>query len=154
MKKGACSGRRLHWLFEQWIRTSCPLTVLFCTHVTELETQIHVRICARSGALIASAIRLSQCLHPTRPLQGATLVRHTPLAGSSGLSRAVGAGFHVVPVLPGLTARNTPYPLQISCLKFDIQVIRLIRQDKTRIGPVFSDPMGALLYPAMRGQFH
>ena len=112
MKKGACSGRRLHWPFGQWIRTSCPLTVLFCTHVTELETQIHVRICARSGALIASAIRLSQCLHPTRPLQGATLVRHTPLAGSSGLSRAVGAGFHVVPVLPGLTARNTPYPLQ------------------------------------------
>ena len=107
-----CSGRRLHWLFGQWIRTSCPLTVLFCTHVTELETQIHVRICARSGALIASAIRLSQCLHPTRPLQGATLVRHTPLAGSSGLSRAVGAGFHVVPVLPGLTARNIPYPLQ------------------------------------------
>ena len=26
-----CSGRRLHWLFGQWIRTSCPLTVLFCT---------------------------------------------------------------------------------------------------------------------------
>ena len=111
MKKGACSGQRLHWLFGQWIRTSCPLTVLFCTHVTELETQIHVCICARSGALIASAIRLSLHLHPTRPLQGATLVRHTPLAGSSGLSRAVGAGFHVVPVLPGLTARNIPYPL-------------------------------------------
>ena len=69
-----CSGRRLHWLFGQWIRTSCPLTVLFCTHVTELEQQIHVCICARSGALIASAIRLSLHLHPTRPLQGATLV--------------------------------------------------------------------------------
>ena len=48
MKKGACSGQRLHWLLEQWVRTSCPLTALICKHVTELETQIHVRICARS----------------------------------------------------------------------------------------------------------
>ena len=52
-----------------------PLSSAYCIHVTELATQIHVRICARSGALIASAIRLSLHLHSalcsTRPLQGA-----------------------------------------------------------------------------------